>query len=144
MSQPANILLGAVLAIVVSLLAGALSEEYKNQRRLWATARILLYELQRIWEWPEERMDRDLSSLLPVLEDYKLALFAVSRRKFEEHWENYRDLMRYLDSDREERHKMTLVLLDTRRRLSASLGWEEPGAGEILGVPETGSPVSWE
>jgi len=140
MDDIAKVLLGALLSIA----GGFLSEEVKKRRKLWATSRSLLYELQRLWEStehisPEESLA--MASLKTTLDEYKQALFVVDRSKFEEHWGIYRDLMRILDSDRSPSHKQTLLVLDIRRRLAALLGIEQQGSAELLGVPETGSPV---
>jgi hypothetical protein len=137
-----KILLGALLSID----GGFLAEEAKKRRRLWSAARVLLHEFQRLWESADHRdpgVVEKSKSLWAAIESYKLALFEVDRAKFEEHWAVYRDLIRLLDSDREASHKQTLLLLDARRRLGALLGAEQLGAAELLGVPESGSPVSY-
>jgi hypothetical protein len=78
-----------------------------------------------------------------AMDEYKTGLFAVDRIKFEEHWEIYKDLIELLDSDKADDHKQTLLVLDIRRRLGELLGSEQMGAAERLGVPETGSSVTF-
>jgi len=137
-----KILAGALLSIA----GGFLAEEAKKRRRLSSSARILLHELQRIWESADHRDSKVVEtseSLKAAIDSYKMALFEVDRIKFDEHWPVYRDLIRLLDSDRDTSHKQTLLLLDARRRLAALIGAEQPGTAEMLGVPETGSPVSY-
>lgn len=142
MDDVAKVLLGALL----SLVAGFFSEEIKKRRRLWAAARVLLYELQRIFRSVDPRDPREIlssKSLQVAIDEYRVALFAVDSAKFNDHWPIYRDLMELLDSDMDDDQKVTNLSLHVRRLLGALLGSEQLGAAEQFGVPETGSPVTF-
>lgn len=142
MDDIAKIFLGALISIVVTFL----SEELKKRRRLWASARVLLHELQRAYNSAGQRgPDEILNSkgFLAAVDEYRAALFAVDSAAFERHFPVYAKLTELLDSDLAPDHKETLLVLDIRRRLGALLGHEKPGAAELIGVPETGSPVSY-
>lgn len=136
-----KVLLGAALSIA----GGFLSEEAKKRRRLWAAARLLLHEMQLLFEANiEDLLDIPdaKAALAGAVAEYKLALFSVDRVKFEEHWQIYRDLARLLNSAEREDRKYMVVVIDVRRRLAALLGAEQPGSAELLGVRESGPPTS--
>jgi hypothetical protein len=149
-----NIVFGALLGALLSIVGGFLAEEWGKRRRLWVASRLLLHELQRFTEAidakdPEEVEVNETEefeatpSLRSAIDEYKVALFAVDRWKFEKHWPVFRDLVRLLDSTRSPSEKELLLILDSRRRLAQLLGTETPGSAKVLGVSETGSPVSY-
>jgi hypothetical protein len=134
-----KVLFGAALSIG----GGFLSDELKKRRRVKSAARVLLLELQRIYQNLETRplSEPDVcSSLNAAATEYKQALFAVDRITFSEHWAILRELIDALDGDPAKRE--TLLVLGVRRSLAKLLGERDPGSAKELGVPEDGSPIS--
>jgi hypothetical protein len=103
------LLLGSFLAII----AGLLQEQLKVRRRLRTTARLLLHEIGRLFDYLQEKgIDDDevRVRLRVAIDDYKKALFDVDAITFSEHYPIYRELVDAIEAPTEFRKEARLIL----------------------------------
>lgn len=109
MSSALLVVLGAVLAVI----GGLVREEIKVRRRLRGATRLLIHEIERLFEWLEDKgIDDDevRGRLHRAIEQYKAALFDVDRVTFHEHLSVYEKLVNAWEAPGDFRKEVQLIL----------------------------------